>query len=292
MDEPFLPSKASALLSDPVAAFAVFARHMNFTHAAKELNIAQPSLNVKIRKLADQLGTSLYVKDNKTLHLTPDGERLVQFAQDAERLAQQTLVALGGSASRRMVLAAGRGGYLYVIAETIKRLTSRLGGLKFITAQNSEAIQAVNRGEADLAVIAFDTPPEHLNFRLLDEYSQALVTRSDHPLASRKRVEVKELDGIELVLPERAMEMRKYLTRTFAANDVDATVAAEALNWDLLVQFVTYGIEATIVNEFVPVPAGYTKTPIVDLRKAPYYAIWRPERRSDAEEFLAAHNTK
>ena len=46
----------SALESDALRAFAVFAEHRNFTTAAAALRLSQPSLHVKIRKLADGLG--------------------------------------------------------------------------------------------------------------------------------------------------------------------------------------------------------------------------------------------
>jgi len=49
------------LEADALRAFAVFAEHRNFTTAAAALNISQPSLHAKIRKLATALGTGLYL---------------------------------------------------------------------------------------------------------------------------------------------------------------------------------------------------------------------------------------
>lgn len=70
------------LESAALRSFAVFADHRNFTSAAAALNITQPSLHVKVRKLAAALGTALYERDGRTLVLTPAGERVAAFARD------------------------------------------------------------------------------------------------------------------------------------------------------------------------------------------------------------------
>lgn len=62
---------SEALQGDALRAFAVFARHRNFTSAAAELLISQPSLHVKINKLARTLGVPLYRRQGRGLVLTP-----------------------------------------------------------------------------------------------------------------------------------------------------------------------------------------------------------------------------
>jgi DNA-binding transcriptional LysR family regulator len=46
-------------------AFVVFAEKMNFTRAAEELGISQPALHVKVRKLGESLGVSLYRREGR-----------------------------------------------------------------------------------------------------------------------------------------------------------------------------------------------------------------------------------
>ena len=68
-----------ALEADALRSFAVFAEHRNFTAAAAALHISQPSLHVKIKKLAAALGTELYERDGRRLYLTASGEQLAAF---------------------------------------------------------------------------------------------------------------------------------------------------------------------------------------------------------------------
>src|SRR5258707_11714533 len=84
------------LESDALHAFEVFAEHRNFTTAAAVLRISQPSLHVKIRKLAKGLGIQLYERDGRRLVLTAAGERLAAFAADGARRADDFLQGLRG----------------------------------------------------------------------------------------------------------------------------------------------------------------------------------------------------
>jgi len=59
---------------DALNAFVVFAEKRNFTHAAVEIYISQPSLHIKIKKLADNLGVTLYQRIGKEIRLTEQGE--------------------------------------------------------------------------------------------------------------------------------------------------------------------------------------------------------------------------
>jgi LysR family glycine cleavage system transcriptional activator len=53
-------------------AFEAAARHLSFTHAAAELNVTQTAISHQIRRLEQELGISLFVRQNRALALTPE----------------------------------------------------------------------------------------------------------------------------------------------------------------------------------------------------------------------------
>jgi LysR family transcriptional regulator, glycine cleavage system transcriptional activator len=53
-------------------AFEAAARHLSFTHAAAELNVTQTAISHQIRRLEEELGISLFVRQNRALTLTPE----------------------------------------------------------------------------------------------------------------------------------------------------------------------------------------------------------------------------
>ena len=74
---------------DALQAFGVFAEELNFTHAARLLHISQPALHVKIQKLGDELGLTLYRKEGRNLYLTKDGTTVASFARERHRAPQR-----------------------------------------------------------------------------------------------------------------------------------------------------------------------------------------------------------
>ena len=53
-------------------AFEAAARHLSFTVAASELNVTQTAISHQIRRLEEELGLRLFVRQNRALELTPE----------------------------------------------------------------------------------------------------------------------------------------------------------------------------------------------------------------------------
>jgi LysR family glycine cleavage system transcriptional activator len=53
-------------------AFEAAARHLSFTTAANELNVTQTAISHQIRRLEEELGIRLFVRQNRALALTPE----------------------------------------------------------------------------------------------------------------------------------------------------------------------------------------------------------------------------
>ena len=76
-------------------AFEAAARHLSFTRAASELNVTQTAISHQIKRLEDELGLRLFVRQNRALTLTPQARDylpLVRAAFDDLRLATERLV--------------------------------------------------------------------------------------------------------------------------------------------------------------------------------------------------------
>jgi DNA-binding transcriptional LysR family regulator len=62
--------------------FRAVARARSFSAAARGLRLGQPAISQHIRRLEEQLGRRLFVRDTHSVHLTPDGEAMVAFADN------------------------------------------------------------------------------------------------------------------------------------------------------------------------------------------------------------------
>ncbi|TDW91246.1 LysR family transcriptional regulator [Kribbella sp. VKM Ac-2566] len=266
------------LVAEDLQAFAVFAGHRNFTRAAEELHVSQPALHARIRKLEARLGTQLYVKHGRQLHLTDAGERLAAFANDTRDRTADFLRTLDTAPPRPLVLIAGSGSYLYLLADPLRRYLARGRQLRLLTGDAAETLTAVRGGTADVGVTALGIPPDDLDCELLAQFPQTLIVRSDHRLAGRRTVRLRDLQDEALVVPPKDRPHRQQLERSMLDQGLRWSVAVEAEGWELLVQFVRLGIGPAVVNGSVRTTSAVRKIPVKDLPPVRYYVVTRPGR--------------
>jgi LysR family glycine cleavage system transcriptional activator len=76
-------------------AFEAAARHLSFTNAASELNVTQTAISHQIKRLEQELGIRLFVRQNRALALTPEAKNYlpgVHAAFNDLRLATERLL--------------------------------------------------------------------------------------------------------------------------------------------------------------------------------------------------------
>lgn len=73
---------SSAILAS-MHCFASAARHMSFTKAAEELHLTQSAVSHRIKKLEEQLGFKLFLRFNRRLQLTEQGQGLLAVLEDS-----------------------------------------------------------------------------------------------------------------------------------------------------------------------------------------------------------------
>ncbi len=76
-------------------AFEAAARHLSFTQAASELNVTQTAISHQIKRLEEELGVRLFVRQNRSLKLTPQAQEYlpgIRAAFNDLRLATDRLL--------------------------------------------------------------------------------------------------------------------------------------------------------------------------------------------------------
>ena len=76
-------------------AFEAAARHLSFTQAASELNVTQTAISHQIKRLEEELGIRLFVRQNRALSLTPEAKEYlpgIRAAFNDLRLATDRLL--------------------------------------------------------------------------------------------------------------------------------------------------------------------------------------------------------
>lgn len=71
--------------------FLILAKTRNFTQAASKLLRSQSAISLQIGRLEQILGKTLFIRDNRNVALTYEGEQLVLFAQDVLKAEEKMI---------------------------------------------------------------------------------------------------------------------------------------------------------------------------------------------------------
>jgi DNA-binding transcriptional LysR family regulator len=90
---------------DKLEFFIVLARERHFGHAAEECGVTQPTLSAAIKQLEEQLGVILVQRGSRFQGLTPEGQRVLEWARrivgDAKTMREEMKAARKGSVGPR-----------------------------------------------------------------------------------------------------------------------------------------------------------------------------------------------
>lgn len=178
--------------------FAAVVRLKNFSRAAEQCHVSQPSLSQQIMKLEEELGERLLERTRREAKLTEAG-RL--FLPHAERvlgeleLGRDKVSGVGGVVRGRIML-----GVIPTVAPYYLPGVMRAFGkvhpeiqVSVTEATTSELVRAVQAGELDLAMVSL--PVAARGVAAVEVFTEALwlALPKGHALAKRETVKISEL---------------------------------------------------------------------------------------------------
>lgn len=226
--------------------------HGNFSKAAAQCNVSQPTLSVGIAKLERLLGKPLFHRTNRRVELTEVGARLAVHARRIEADFNLFENAMTEAPARRTL----RLGVLTTIPWTwIARFCEAHGQnaeerIELVEGRERDLIERLDRGRIDAALTI--VRPDETRFEsehLLSEgYSLALP--AGHPLATETVVPA-EMFAESVMIVRRHCEILAETSRHFTRRGVRPFFAARTTSDDRALALVAAGVGATVM------PDGY-----------------------------------
>ena len=205
--------------------FVKTAETRNFSHAASCLNIAQSSLSQQIKHLEDELGTQLFIRDSHSLQLTEAGEVILPFAlrtiQDAEACVDRI------NDLRKLLTGTLNIGVTHsfspILTESVISFIKMYPKIKvnIVYKQMNELMELLSNRELDF-VLAFkpiQTFP-NVDSHILFQNTLSAIVGKNHPLASKEKVSISELEKYDLALPSKGMQARNAFNNIVSDCDV------------------------------------------------------------------------
>jgi len=237
---------------------AVVEEH-SFTKAAERVFRTQGAVSVTIRKLEEEVGVPLVVRNPHECTLTEAGHALLEHARRIIRLRdelQSRMADIRNLVSGRVTIAAHESAAQYLLSAPLTAFHLQHPNIKIKTSlcDGHQIAHLVAERDADLGFGIRQTNLRGLNAEMLLNDPLVLVVAPGHDLTRQRDVTMADLCHERFFIHSRRTPMLALVDRLFADHRVPFNVAAELANFETIKQFVATGGGVAIVPSSVARP--------------------------------------
>lgn len=195
----------------------------SMNEASKKLFISQPSISATIRELEEEIGINIFIRSNRGISLTPEGEEFVGYAKQV--VTQYELIEnkyiTGGKIKKRFSVSAQH--YAFAV-DAFAKMVEEFGmdGYDFAMYETKtyDVIQDVKKFKSEIGILYLNDFNRKIITKLLDENELEFHPLLDcgvyaymwkkHPLAKKKRVTFDELNSYPCIIFEQGSNNSFY----------------------------------------------------------------------------------
>ncbi len=249
---------------DKLEFFIALTRAKHFGRAAEECGVSQPSLSAAIRQLEDQLGVVLVVRAARYQGLTPEGQRVLEWARrivaDTRTMREEMRAARKGLAGhiRLAVIPTA----LAMVPRLTESFQARHPAVTFsVTSRTSlQVLSQIENLEIDAGITYLDNEPLG-RVTTVPLYSERyhLITAAGTPLADQESVTWKQVSGLRLCLLTSDMQNRRIINKHMAEAGVEVKPTLESNSMIVLFSHIRTGQWASIMPPNILESLSYQK---------------------------------
>jgi DNA-binding transcriptional LysR family regulator len=207
--------------------------------AADSLNVTASAVNRRIMDLEEELETPLFERKPRGVRLTAAGELFVRYireqAGDVERLKAQ-IEDLKGMRRGTVRIACSQALALDFLPREIAAYRAKFPAVQFEVKVYDHENAMASLAAYDVDLVLVFRPPFLPSFQPLMTLQQRLVAlmRSDHPLAARSRIRLRDCAAYPVALAERSIGGRQLLEEALIRTNQRFQVATESNSFEFL----------------------------------------------------------
>lgn len=240
--------------------FVTVARLGNFTRAAEQLYLAQPTLSRQITSLEHDLGAELFHRARGGSTLTAAGESLLPLARrmlaDAESVRRE-LAELAGLQRGRVRLGATPTLCISLVAEVLHAFHAAHPGIELhLSEQGSRRLlDELASGELDLALVTTTSDASSAErftvAPLLVEELVVVSSAGGPPVTAHGAIGLAEVAALPQIVFSSTYDLRAATDAAFRAAGLSPEVVLEGAEMDAVLRFVERGLGVAIVPAMV-----------------------------------------
>lgn len=235
--------------------FYYVAKYQNFTKAARVLGSNQPNVTHTMNRLEEQLGCVLFIRSNRGVTLTPEGELLYARVSSAAVQIQEAEEELSASATLEhgsISISATETALNIYLSNKLRAFHEDFPRIRLRISNHStpQAVQAVRNGEVDFAVVS--TPAEvdaPLNMVELEPFREILVGGRTFTALASQTLSLKELSAYPLISLSEESMTRAFYRQFFLEHDAVLRPDTEAATTDQMLTLVRSELGLAFVPE-------------------------------------------
>lgn len=228
--------------------FYYVAKYQGFTHAALVLGSNQPNVTRAIKNLEQALGCKLFIRSNRGVQLTPEGEKLYAHISLAFRHIQAGEAELAASQSLEsgvVTIAASEIALHYCLLHVLKAYRTKYPGVRIRVFNNTgpQAVDVLNNGLADFAVVtAMHDFPKTLRCHRVMDLHELPVAGAAFSFLRDKLLTLDEFAGYPLVGLAPNTSTFDFYSRLFGAQGLNYQPDVEAATADQILPMIKSGL--------------------------------------------------
>jgi DNA-binding transcriptional LysR family regulator len=245
------------------------AEEANFTRAAERLFLAQPSLSKQIKDLEDVIGFPIFVRSRDGARITPGGQMMVQYAQEAlQARAQMVEIARSVNNGELPALRLGFSSFINPnLLEHFRNSYSRLFPdcrIHLSGGDPANILQRLKVGSLDGAFLPMPVDGADWVVVEVSRDSYVVCMRADDPLTVETEVHIADLAHRLKIFrdPETHASAHQRLTAMLIAAGINPEVSCVAATPADVQWMIRAGYGLALVDRTAVLDAGLTTRPI------------------------------
>jgi DNA-binding transcriptional LysR family regulator len=226
----------------------------SFSQAAERNFVTQSAVSQQVRGLEEKFKRRLLerVRGRRELRMTDAGEAFFEASRGvlaAYTNLEERMRDLTGTVSGRVRVATVYSVGLHELPPAVRRFMELYPQAKIDLeySRTTRIVRDVSSGAVELGVVAYPEKKRGLEVVPLKGDRLVLICPPQHPLAKRKKLHARDLDGQDFVLFERDIPTRRAIDRILRSYGVAVRRVAEFDNIETIKRAVEVGMGAAIV---------------------------------------------
>ena len=221
-------------------------RQKNFTEAGYSCNMTQGALSKQIRKLENELGTTLIRRNTRRFELSKEGEIFLSYAKEMTSMYEEMLKNIQKNKEIKIgcmpVLAP------YHFARMVADFKKQYPDIKMVIDERIASEIQENSDSYDFLILRENTMEDEKKYRFTPLYDDRLcaVIHKKHPLYVRKKIQLKELCNDNFIFPEKGSGSYEVFSKACEKAGFKPNIIFEFPQANTIMSFVSEGVGITI----------------------------------------------